>query len=951
MLSAFEISIPAVHGAEATDIKWGGLLSGPPSGVSLTADGTLLLEVSSSASRAHPREDRRILAVRDEGTNGRIVGESYLYGDMGLRALAIGPDGMAYGGTVANNSPFLGLSAVRYRPAQDLEEMWQFNNQGYGNLPTTPALGSEGELYVVTGQRLMRLDAVSGALVAQRSISKDNPECSPVVSRDGILFYSDGLHYFSAARLPGERLWSRYVDHEIHASPAIGADGRVYLCSRRQVLTFDPHSGEQHLLFDPPEFKSFEVVGSSPTIGPDNTLYVGSLDGYLYAIDALSGSFKARYDAGTKIQTAPAIAADGTVYFGTYGGYFHAVRLEGDHFADVAARSYLGNHVAGDPVIAPHGTVYTTTRKDDVKPGGLYALKGTGSGPARSAWPTYRQNAQRTGLQPTPPAIVEISAEPGLEIATGGAATLTAAVTGTPPLDFQWYHDEQPLPGATGLALSLESFSAAAVGAYRLSVINDAGEVSRAVELTLENLSVPPEIVSQPLSLSVSEGASAVLQVEVTGTTPISYQWIKDGFLIPGGIDSALSFETVSLADNGDYWVEVSNAVGSTMSDHARLEVQPAMLAPRITQHPTNQSVALGGQASFQVVADGAEPLAYQWFRNSLPIPGQNSANLLLSPVSHDDAGEYSVQVSNSAGTVRSAFAILTVWDDGNWGAVTFQNLDNAAGLRAPIFDADGVTRLSGESYMAELWAGRTVDTLAALASVPFYSEPLRAGYFPGRIVKIPGMTDGETAWVQVRAWDNADGRFLTYEDARAAGRNTGASTVFSVVVRAMPSLPAVLMGLESFSLKGPGSPPNDLVVSVSPSAVVQEGDAVVLCVEATGTAPLSYQWFRNGVPLSGATTACLEIAEALQADEGDYRVQSTNGAGSALSEPVTLTVWPAIRRFVLKNGRFRLEWFGNARLEWTDALPGGWRDMPGAESPFEVPPEHPARFFRLRGE
>ena len=68
-------------------------------------------------------------------------------------------------------------------------------------------------------------------------------------------------------------------------------------------------------------------------------------------------------------------------------------------------------------------------------------------------------------------------------------------------------------------------------------------------------------------------------------------------------------------------------------------------------------------------------------------------------------------------------------------------------------------------------------------------------------------------------------------------------------------------------------------------------GSDVSFSVTATGTAPLSYQWQKDGVDLPGATTAQLTITGVMESDEGGYRCVVTNIAGMDTSNTATLTV------------------------------------------------------------
>jgi hypothetical protein len=87
----------------------------------------------------------------------------------------------------------------------------------------------------------------------------------------------------------------------------------------------------------------------------------------------------------------------------------------------------------------------------------------------------------------------------------------------------------------------------------------------------------------------------------------------------------------------------------------------PPPTAPTISTHPVDQEVITGESATFMVVAGGTAPLDYQWLRNGVNIAGATSASLTISNAQFADAGQYSVKVSNIAGTATSSNATLTV--------------------------------------------------------------------------------------------------------------------------------------------------------------------------------------------------------------------------------------------------------------------------------------------------
>ena len=83
--------------------------------------------------------------------------------------------------------------------------------------------------------------------------------------------------------------------------------------------------------------------------------------------------------------------------------------------------------------------------------------------------------------------------------------------------------------------------------------------------------------------------------------------------------------------------------------------------APGISAQPTNQVTGVGGNAAFYVSATGTAPLNYQWTFGGGVLAGATTNALALANVQAGQAGNYAVVVSNSAGSITSAVATLTV--------------------------------------------------------------------------------------------------------------------------------------------------------------------------------------------------------------------------------------------------------------------------------------------------
>ena len=169
----------------------------------------------------------------------------------------------------------------------------------------------------------------------------------------------------------------------------------------------------------------------------------------------------------------------------------------------------------------------------------------------------------------------QITGQPqNLSVTEGQLASFGVTVTGTAPLSYQWQKDGVNIPGATSNSYTINGASFIDAGAYRVIVSSSGGSVtSNQADLTVTQNAQSPQITGHPQSLTVTEGQAANFSVTATGTAALRYQWQKDGVNITGATSASYSISTTSLSDVGDYWVVVSNTVGSATSNQAVLTV------------------------------------------------------------------------------------------------------------------------------------------------------------------------------------------------------------------------------------------------------------------------------------------------------------------------------------------------------------------------------------------
>jgi outer membrane protein assembly factor BamB len=158
--------------------------------------------------------------------------------------------------------------------------------------------------------------------------------------------------------------WSFSTGDYVVSSPAIASDGTIYVGSiDNNLYAINPNGSQKWT------FSTGDQVGSTPSIGSDGTIYVGSYDNNLYAINP-DGSQKWTFSTGDRILSSPAIGLDGTIYLGSWNGNLYAINPNG-----TKKWSYqTGNSVHSSPAISSDNIIYLGSGNDS-----LYAINPDGS--------------------------------------------------------------------------------------------------------------------------------------------------------------------------------------------------------------------------------------------------------------------------------------------------------------------------------------------------------------------------------------------------------------------------------------------------------------------------------------------------------------------------------------------------------------------------------------------
>jgi hypothetical protein len=262
--------------------------------------------------------------------------------------------------------------------------------------------------------------------------------------------------------------------------------------------------------------------------------------------------------------------------------------------------------------------------------------------------------------------------------------------------------------------------------------------------------------------------------------------------------------------------------------------------APTIAAQPASQIVTVGQSATFSVSATGTAPLNYQWQRNSANISGATTASYTTpATLAGDNGSKFNVVVSNSAGSVASTMATLTV---------------NASAV-APTITTEPVNQTVNVGQTATF-------SVAATGTAPLSYQ------WQKNSANISGATAASYTTPATTSADNA----ATFDVivSNSAGNKT--STTATLTVNTTPVVPTIT------------AQPANQTVTV--------GQTATFSVTATGTAPLSYQWQKNNGDISGATAASYTTPATVSGDNGaKFDVIVSNSVGNQTSTMATLTV------------------------------------------------------------
>jgi len=221
---------------------------------------------------------------------------------------------------------------------------------------------------------------------------------------------------------------------------------------------------------------------------------------------------------------------------------------------------------------------------------------------------------------------------------------------------------------------SLSALKAGTLYHYRVHSSDASNNPAASGDLTFTTASsggdtTPPSVsIASPVNGTTVSGTITVTANATDNVSVASVQFQLDGTNL-GSLITVAPYSTswnTTGASNGAHTLSAiakDGAGNSATSAGVAVTVNNVTAtAPTITAQPTNQTVTAGQTATFTVAATGTVPLSYQWQKNAVSIAGATSASYTTPVTTTADSGAtFRVVVSNTAGTVTSSAATLTV--------------------------------------------------------------------------------------------------------------------------------------------------------------------------------------------------------------------------------------------------------------------------------------------------
>lgn len=297
-------------------------------------------------------------AIGTDGTIyiGSLISRANFSAGLKKNFFAINPDGTlkwsVESGILIDNSPAIAKDGTIYVPSSDGLAAYTPNGTlkwdfaAVGNSYSTPAISSDGTIFIAGWAKLYALHP-NGTLKWSINM-EDDVRSSPAIGADGTIYIGAKDNYLYALDpSDGTEKWKFNAGSFVLSSPIIDHNGVIYFGSYKGKFYAVNPDGTEKWFYQFSEDLGF-LENSGAVLGDSNVIYLGASDPTFFFIRKvyalhLDGTLKWAYQSSLAIDTPPTLATDGTVYIGTAEGSLLAIDGESTGVADSPWPKHRGN--------------------------------------------------------------------------------------------------------------------------------------------------------------------------------------------------------------------------------------------------------------------------------------------------------------------------------------------------------------------------------------------------------------------------------------------------------------------------------------------------------------------------------------------------------------------------------------------------------------------------------
>ncbi len=455
-------------------------------------------------------------------------------------------------------------------------------------------------------------------------------------------------------------------------------------------------------------------------------------------------------------------------------------------------------------------------------------------------------------------------------VASGGALAYS----------YQWCLNGTPVSRAV---FSGWTFTPSSSGFYSIyvNVTDNAGFTAESSTASV-NVYPWPSVNVSPASITMDVGGSQLFVSTVSGgISPYTYQWLLNSAVVPGATNATWTF-TPTLSGYYAVYVEVTDSVGFSDLTFASVTVNKQ---PSVVISPPSITMDLGQSQLFTCgVSGGTSPYSYQWYLNGTQVSGATGSAWTFMPSSSGSFTVY-LNVTDASGQAATSNTVLitvnrqlsvivsppsvtmdfgqsqlfTSTVSGGTSAYSYQWYLNGSPVSGATSITWTFTPASAGSYTVYLNVTDSVSAVAMSNSVPVtVNEPLSISITPTSVAVDTGQSHLFTSIVSGGTSSFTYQWYLNGSEVQGATGFTWTFTpisigFYNVYVNVTDGVGSMAESNVTTVIVNP-SP----LVSVSPTLIgVVVGQSQLFTSSITGgTSPYSYQWYLDGVPVSGATNA-----------------------------------------------------------------------------------------------